>query len=200
MVYEKSYSGHQELTNSQRALNARQRQVLIMIDGKRTQDDLARSLQNLDVAEIIADLERQGYIHTPGNVNRSQVAPPPTRPVADIPVKPAPHPSANQRLQQAASPVANQPPLQSAPQAGAGPEERPLDSGTLAAIKVILSISAKEHLGLMGRTMVEQIEKIRDRAQLMTAISQWHMAIRESKSGRATASVLIEEVNQLLNK
>ena len=192
MVYEKSYSGHQELTNSQRALNARQRQVLIMIDGKRTQDDLARSLQNLDVAEIIADLERQGYIHTPGNVNRSQVAPPPTRPDADIPVKPAPHP--------AASPAADQPPLQSAPQAGAGPEERPLDSGTLAAIKVILSISAKEHLGLMGRTMVEQIEKIRDRAQLMTAISQWHMAIRESKSGRATASVLIEEVNQLLNK
>lgn len=179
MVYEKSFSGQQELNSNQRALNARQRQVLIMIDGKRTQDDLARYLQNLDVAEIIADLERQGYIHTPGQMR-------PLASTASIPHSAAPVQSA----------------LASLPMPEAAPvldDERPLDSGKLAAIKVILSISAKEHLGLMGRAMIEKIEKIEARDQLQAVISQWHMAIRESKSGRATASVLIEEVNQLLN-
>ena len=184
MVYEKSFSGQQELNSNQRALNARQRQVLIMIDGKRTQDDLARYLQNLDVGEIIADLERQGYIHTPGK----------TSPLASSLSTPA--------IAPAAQPT---PPVQPAPASPPMPEaapaldnDTPLDSGKLAAIKVILSISAKEHLGLMGRAMIDKIEKIEVREQLQTVISQWHMAIRESKSGRATASVLIEEVNQLL--
>jgi hypothetical protein len=187
MVYEKSFSGQQELNNSQRALNARQRQVLIMIDGKRTQDDLARYLQNLDVAEIIADLERQGYIHTPGqrnpaakNTATSSATPAPQSPASQPSPSPLPTPAA-----QIASAVSD--------------DGRPLNSGTLAAVKVILSISAKEHLGLMGRAMVEKIEKIQDRTALLAVISQWHMAIRESKSGRATASVLIEEVHQLIN-
>ncbi len=182
MVYEKSFSGQQELNNSQRALNARQRQVLIMIDGKRTQDDLARYLQNLDVAEIIADLERQGYIHTPGQRN------PAAKNTATSSATPAPQAPASNLT----TPTA---PLASA----VSDDGRPLDSGTLAAVKVILSISAKEHLGLMGRAMVEKIEKIQDRTALLAVISQWHMAIRESKSGRATASVLIEEVHQLIN-
>jgi hypothetical protein len=182
MVYEKSFSGQQELNNSQRALNARQRQVLIMIDGKRTQDDLARYLQNLDVAEIIADLERQGYIHTPGQRN----------------------PVAKNAFIESAAPVAKPsvaitPASTPSMELAVSDDDRPLDSGTLAAVKVILSISAKEHLGLMGRAMVEKIEKIQDRTALLAVISQWHMAIRESKSGRTTASVLIEEVNQLIN-
>lgn len=197
MVYEKSYSGHQELINNQRALNARQRQVLIMIDGKRTQDDLARYLQNLDVPEIIADLERQGYIHTPGKPGSSVKAPYHASGLGQAKLPPAAPTGATQPQPNASSPA----PIPASSDAGsASGQERPLDSGTLAAVKVILSISAKEHLGLMGRPMIEKIEKIQDRAQLLTAISQWHMAIRESKSGRTTASVLIEEVNQLLNK
>ncbi|HWT28738.1 MAG TPA: hypothetical protein VN084_04445 [Methylophilaceae bacterium] len=197
MVYEKSYSGHQELINNQRALNARQRQVLIMIDGKRTQDDLARYLQNLDVPEIIADLERQGYIHTPGKPGNSVKAPHHASGFGQAKLPPAAPTGVAQPQPNASSPA----PIPASNDAGsASAQERPLDSGTLAAVKVILSISAKEHLGLMGRPMIEKIEKIQDRAQLLTAISQWHMAIRESKSGRTTASVLIEEVNQLLNK
>lgn len=198
MVYEKSYSGHQELINNQRALNARQRQVLIMIDGKRTQDDLARYLQNLDVAEIIADLERQGYIHTPGKPGSSAKAPPhASAGLRQANLPPAAPSGSAQPQRNASSPAST---LALSDTASASGQERPLDSGTLAAVKVILSISAKEHLGLMGRPMIEKIEKIQDRAQLLTTISQWHMAIRESKSGRTTASVLIEEVNQLLNK
>lgn len=197
MVYEKSYSGHQELINNQRALNARQRQVLIMIDGKRTQDDLARYLQNLDVPEIIADLERQGYIHTPGKPGGSVKAPHHASGLGQAKLPQAAPTGVAQPQPNASSPA----PIPASNDAGsASGQERPLDSGTLAAVKVILSISAKEHLGLMGRPMIEKIEKIQDRAQLLTAISQWHMAIRESKSGRTTASVLIEEVNQLLNK
>lgn len=182
MVYEKSFSGQQELNNSQRSLNARQRQVLIMIDGKRTQNDLERYLQNFDVAEIIADLERQGYIHTLGKAKAGSAA-------ATI---------APNLIPTTASPVQSPQAQPATPPSAETADDQPLDAGKLAAVKVIMSISAKEHLGLVGRPMIEKIEKIADRAQLKAVISQWHMAIRESKSGRTTANVLIEEVNQLL--
>lgn len=67
MVYEKSLAGLQEIADPARKLNARQRQVLILIDGKRSRDDLEKYLNRLNVAEIINDLEQLGYIHDPRN-------------------------------------------------------------------------------------------------------------------------------------
>lgn len=163
MVYQKSYSGMQEISGNQRALNLRQRQVLIMIDGKRSQDDLEKHLNHLDVAEIVADLKKLGYINDP------------TAPA----VKP--------ETINTVAPVAVQPVQDSA-----------TDAGQTAVMKEILLSSAREYLGIMGQSMTQKIEAAQSLEQVKACISQWHMAIRESKLGKPVAGVLMEQVQQIL--
>lgn len=163
MVYQKSYSGMQEISGNQRALNLRQRQVLIMIDGKRTQDDLEKHLNHLDVAEIVADLKKLGYIHDP---TAPAVKPETINTVAPVAIQP---------VQDAAT-----------------------DTEQTAVMKEILLSSAREYLGIMGQSMTQKIEAAQNLEQVKACISQWHMAIRESKLGKPAAGVLMEQVQQIL--
>lgn len=176
MVYQKSYSGMLEISGSQRVLNLRQRQVLIMIDGKRTQDDLEKHLNHLDVAEIVADLEKLGYIHDPAS--------------------PAAKPAASAILPAAVTePVI----VEAAATATAQPEpESSGDTGQFVVLKDVLVSSAKEYLGIMGQGITQKIEAAKDMDQLKSYVSQWHMAIRESKLGKPIAGVLMEQVQQIL--
>jgi hypothetical protein len=157
MVYEKTASGIDEITGTQRRLTPRQRQVLILIDGKRTLNEIAQSLPRLTVAEIIEELAAQGFIQDPNRPKTSShiIEPTPN----------APEVSAEQ----------------------------------LAETKNILISSTTEHLGLMGRTMVEQISKASSYEQLKACISRWHMAIRESKGGRMIADELMSKVQMTLS-
>ena len=165
MIYEKSIAGQQEITGERRVLSLKHRQVLIMIDGKRTRDDLQNHLTNLDVAEIVADLERLGYIHNPASPSAKS-------PTA---VNLAPHPADD-----------------------APPPEPPVSAEQLAAAKEILISSTNECLGIIGRGMMQKIEAAQSREELKVWISQWHMAIRESRLGKPLAAVLLEQVQQAL--
>ena len=151
-----------------------------MIDGKRSRYDLEKTL-NQDVGQIVVDLERMGYIYNPQNPN--SVPPAASKP---------PQPTVVRTIEPPA-----QKPIE-ADQTAAKPEDGHLDSGKLSSIKIILAISTKEHLGIMGRSMLQRIEAVENYDQLKSCISHWHMAIRESKTGKVSAPVLMEEVNQLL--
>ncbi len=157
MVYEKTASGIDEIAGAQRRLKLRQRQVLILIDGKRTLNEITQSLPRLTVAEIIEELAAQGFIQDPNRPKTSShiIEPTPN----------APEVSAEQ----------------------------------LAETKNILISSTTEHLGLMGRTMVEQISTAASYEQLKACISRWHMAIRESKGGRMIADELMSKVQMTLS-
>ncbi len=61
-VFAKSGKAHAELRERRHGLNARLRQLLILTDGKRTVGELARWLPDLDVAESLGALEREGYV------------------------------------------------------------------------------------------------------------------------------------------
>src|SRR5690606_22371395 len=65
MVYEKTASGIDEITGDRRRLNPKQRQVLILIDGKRTLNEITQSLPRLTIAEIVEELTAQGFIQDP---------------------------------------------------------------------------------------------------------------------------------------
>jgi hypothetical protein len=164
VIYEKSTAGQLEITGDRRALSMKHRQVLIMVDGKRTDDDIKNNLPNLNVAETIADLERLGYIYN------------------------------------TASPVKPSPAVHIAPPSAitAAPQETPLSVEQLAAVKEILITSTNECLGIMGRGMAQKIEAVQSRGELKVWVSQWHMAIRESRLGKPLASVLLDQVEQIL--
>ncbi|CAG0958511.1 hypothetical protein MTYP_00593 [Methylophilaceae bacterium] len=157
MAYEKSLAGIQEITHPQRVLNARQRQVLILIDGKRSQDELEKSLNRLNVAEIVSDLERLGFIHDPAKPKAAFV---PSQDRVEL------------------------------------PEITPRQ---FTAVKSLMLDSTAEHLGLMGRPLVEQIKGVESHEQLRSCISRWHMALRESRNGHSLANDLMKQVQTALN-
>jgi hypothetical protein len=157
MVYEKTTSGIDEITGDRRRLNPKQRQVLILIDGKRTLNEITQSLPRLTIAEIVEELTAQGFIQDPIR--------PKTIPQLTDAAPSAPEVSAEQ----------------------------------LAKTKSILISSTTEYLGLMGRTMAEQISRASSYEQLKACISRWHMAIRESKGGRMLADELMSKVQTTLS-
>ncbi|MDZ4099547.1 MAG: hypothetical protein U1E13_12750 [Methylophilaceae bacterium] len=158
MVYEKTASGINEIAGTDRQLTPKQRQVLILIDGKRSLEDIVNSLPRLPVSDIIQELESLDFIQNPkaGKIFNSKIA-----------------------VSQNEAPLI-------------------ISEEKMAETKNLLIASTTEHLGLMGRTMNEQISSATSYEQLRTCISRWHMAIRETKSGRMIADELMSKVQMTL--
>jgi len=154
MVYEKTASGINEIAGTDRQLTPKERQVLILIDGKRALEDIVNSLPRLPVSDITQELESLGFIQ---NRKASKAF--------------------NSKI------VVSQ-------------NETPLiiSEEKIAETKNLLITSSTEHLGLMGRTMNEQIISATSYEQLRTCISRWHMAIRETKAGQMVADELMSKV------
>lgn len=73
-------------------------------------------------------------------------------------------------------------------------EDEGLEAEHLAFIKTYLIEQTQMHLGLMGRELEQWITSVNSASELKSFISRWHMAIRESKNGRATADELMQVV------
>ena len=73
-----------------------------------------------------------------------------------------------------------------------------LSADQINAIKEFLLKSTDEHLGILGRSIRRKIEETSNDEQMKVNISQWHMAMRESKTGRDIAHVLMDEVKVLI--
>ena len=168
MIYEKTMAGLDEISGKRRVLSARHRQVLIMVDGKRSCRELEIYLSHLDVPHIIADLARLGYIDNLSSEIEPSIAIPA---ISSVPLTQPLH-----------EPI---------------PEPR-ISQAQLAAIKEILIASTNECLGIIGRSMSEKIEAVKNQEELKPWLSQWHMAIRESRLGKPLASVLMEQVQLAL--
>lgn len=80
--------------------------------------------------------------------------------------------------------------------AAATPE--PICPTKLAAIKTILTEACDDYLGIMGRSTKARIGACDNESDLRQCISSWHMAMRESKLGRESASFLMEQIHQTL--
>lgn len=63
-VFTKSEKGREEIAERSHGLNARQRHVLILVDGKRDSAALRAALPGQDVDTVLGDLLRDGYIDT----------------------------------------------------------------------------------------------------------------------------------------
>lgn len=73
-----------------------------------------------------------------------------------------------------------------------------LSADQLNDVKELLLKSTDEHLGILGRSLRRKIEETSNDDQMKISISQWHMAMRESKTGRDIAHVLMDEVKALI--
>lgn len=155
MVYEKSALGYNEFVNEKRTLHFKERQVLLLMNGIRSLDDLEKLFAKEQLLQIIHKLETQGYIQSIGGSNRLNKATP------------------------------------YAPASIADIQFTTIDTAKLSKIKSILIESIDDYLGLMGRSIRTQVEACHDETSLKSCLSIWHMAMRESKLGRESASFLM---------
>lgn len=73
-----------------------------------------------------------------------------------------------------------------------------IDESAKLAIKRIIVETSGEHLGIFSRELLDKTEQAQGAAQLRACISQWHMAMQESRSGREKCLEWLGEVNRLL--
>lgn len=77
VAFAKTPKGHDEISTKAGGLTPRQRRVLIMIDGKRTIDELRSMLQADDLQHTLGMLEEDGYIEIGGDTGKAGVPPGP---------------------------------------------------------------------------------------------------------------------------
>jgi hypothetical protein len=76
-------------------------------------------------------------------------------------------------------------------------QEAAIDQDAKISIKRIITLTSGEHLGIFSRDLLDKTERVQDAAQLRACISQWHMAMQESRSGREKCMDWLNEVNDL---
>lgn len=74
----------------------------------------------------------------------------------------------------------------------------PRDAERLARIKRRMRETAEECLGLMAAEVVRRIERAADEAALLGVLGHWHMALQDSRRGKAVALGLVEELRLAL--
>lgn len=169
MVYEKSTRGFNEFSSNQRTLSVRERQVLLLVNGVRNLDDLNKFFKQEQLLDTIKKLESEGYIQRPLDQHAQQA----------MPVAPYTSTIALSLLE-------------------ATDQAEPICPVKLTAVKSILIEATDDYLGMMGRAIKTKIESCENEASLRQCISSWHMAMRESKLGRESASFLMEQIHQTL--
>jgi hypothetical protein len=172
MVYEKSALGFNEFITDKRTLGVRERQVLLLVNGVRKLDDLEKFFKKDLLIDTIKKLESEGYIQLP--IEQQQLK--------------------NQQQQsQYTTPFPATLSFLDTPD-----NAEPICPVKLAAVKAILIEAADDYLGIMGRGIKAKIEACNNEDSLRQSISSWHMAMRESKLGRESASFLMEQIHQTL--
>jgi hypothetical protein len=158
LIYKKTNYGQKEISHPRRSIGLKERQLLIMVDGKRTAEDLSKYISLSNVEETLAQLAKLGFV----------------------------------------MPAHLQEPIQTNGYTTTTSLSLNLSPDQINAVKELLIKSTDAHLGILGRSLRIKIEDTSNDEEMKVSISQWHMAIRESKTGRNIAHVLMDEVKALI--
>jgi hypothetical protein len=74
----------------------------------------------------------------------------------------------------------------------------PATADALDEAKQLMAISAKEHIGLLACRLLVRIDAAQSPDQLAAVASHWHMALRDSKHGKAQADELLARLRQII--
>ncbi len=171
-VYCKTDKGRQEIAERCHGLAVRQRSTLILMDGAKNIAAIAAIIPLPELEKTVPFLAENGFIIHLAALRAD------ASPSASHPRHPASRPNA-------ASPPA--PPKIAPPALTQNPE-------IIDKVKVFMLTSSATHLGLMGADIITRIQRCNTADQLMAAAAFWHMAFRESKSGKQFASIFLEQV------
>ncbi|MBP7917459.1 MAG: hypothetical protein KAZ45_03235 [Arenimonas sp.] len=209
-----------ELNASRRTLSLLERRLLLFADGRRSIDEIRTLVNAPNAGELLYLLEKNGFLsqgkskqakpdESPTSAMdeimgqlRPLIAPiaasglfakPKTQRVNVSPamIRPAPDPARAAMAAQAQALLDVERPAQA--------REPAIDEDAKLAIKRIIIETSGEHLGIFSRELLDKTDRAQDATQLRACISQWHMAMQDSRSGREKCISWLNEVNELLH-
>lgn len=169
-IFTKTPKGREEIAQRRAGLNARQRSVLIMLDGIKRLDKLMSPIPKEELGTIVDFLAKQDLIEAT-SANQS----------ADTVTAKVVTPAIIENPPAAAKPTAKR-------------EQFLTDEKKLREVKDFMTTTAHTYLGLLSADLIHRIERAKDAPQLMAILGQWYIALRDSKNGKRFASGYMEQI------
>ncbi|MHB0991950.1 MAG: hypothetical protein ACYC3O_08570 [Burkholderiales bacterium] len=175
-VYCKTDKGRREIIERRHALAFRQRNTLILMDCAKSLGLIADAIPLTELEKTVPFLLEHGFIVLATAQQEKELSAVPrdrqtlageTNPLSLATTVPMP--------------ASVQPTLTQNPD-------------VMEKVKIFMLSSANTHLGLMGAETIARIQRCRTAEQLIAAAAFWHMAMRESKTGKEFASIFMEQV------
>lgn len=173
-VYCKTDKGRREIIERRHGLTFRQRNTLILMDCVKSLELIAGAIPLTELEKTVPFLLEHGFIVL---ANAQQAEEQLT--------------AARDRQTHVGAPNALAMPTPILTSTQATLTQNP---EVIEQIKTFMLASADTHLGLMGADTIARIQRCRTAEQLMAAAAFWHMAMRESKTGREFAAIFMEQV------
>ncbi len=155
LIYAKTAKGVEEINKRSHGLSPRARQALIMLDGKRSIDDVMEMLPGNETLELLDDLFAKGFIEPQQEAPPAKA--PQTKPVAPKPA--AAKPAAQVELPQS-------------------------EAERLQIAKNFMRNTVQTFLGGMGSGFISHIDKCNSIDELRRNFGPWKEAIELSRDGR----------------
>ena len=175
-VFGKTQRGREELNQRGKGLNARQRSILILMDGARSLQMLTAIISPPELKETVPYLLKQGFIARPTAA---------TAEVLTAEARPAPD-----NLGHADN-----------PDEGTVPAVRlTQDAAKVRQVQDFMVTTTQTYLGLLGADVIKRIERAKNAEQLMAVVGHWHMALHDSRQGSRFAAPYLEQVKTSLSE
>jgi hypothetical protein len=185
--YQKTAKGREELATRQYRLGARLRQALILLDGHGSARNLVRILgDEAAVERALQVLCDDGFVVD----SQYEAAPPFVEAAEKLPAADAVDTAAAQTLTgQLDSNLSKD-----------GPIVVTVDQARMEGARIIMLNTADRYLGLMGADLARRISSADDATVLKAIVPRWHLALRESRHGRADAQQYLDTVMASLDR
>ncbi|MFC7419670.1 hypothetical protein ACFQNF_07225 [Iodobacter arcticus] len=169
-IYIKTPLGLKEIAERSSGLLAKQRRLLILIDGIKSSSDLAALLAEFELSAKLDELVELGFIQLKDTalsvepnveISNNAIKELPTAPATEIIINPI------------------------------------IDPIFLEQAKNLMIESAQHCLGIMARSIIEEIQQC-NQSNYKVVIARWNMALRQSNKARTHADQYVDAVKTLI--
>jgi hypothetical protein len=169
-IYIKTPQGLKEIAERSSGLLAKQRRLLILIDGIKSSSELAALLAEFELSAKLNELAELGFIQ-----------------LKDAPLSIEPSVEIKEKV------------IKELPTAPAAEAIIPssIDPIFLEQAKNLMTESAQHCLGIMARSLIEEIEQC-NQSNYKVVIARWNMALRQSNKARTHADQYVDAVKTLI--
>lgn len=197
-IFAKTPKGREVIAKRGAGLNARQRSVLIMLDGIKRLDKLMTPIPKEELRSIVDFLANQELISVTNVAEIEAAKKPLAKETATLSA------STNATLD---SPVTTSP-IDTATSETAATSSISLaaeviqqfltDDNKLREVKDFMTTTAHTYLGLLSANLIRRIEHTKDAQELIAMLGQWHMALCDSKHGKRFAATYLDQISGTL--